>query len=139
LLSCETASLPARAGIEETEIDRKRLGALGEKMAADFLRKRGHRILERNYRCREGEVDIVALHGDTLVFVEVRTRTGGDFGTPEESITAIKKDRLVTAALRYLQDHRDLPSYWRIDLVAVELDQQGRPSRIEVVENAVTG
>ncbi len=120
-------------------MDRKRLGDAGEKLAVRFLKKRGYRVLERNYRCREGEVDIVARHKDCLVFVEVRTRTGSDFGTPEESVTPVKKDRLVTTALTYLQTHGNLPADWRIDLVAVEMDAKGKPSRIELIENAVTG
>lgn len=120
-------------------MDRKRLGELGENIAAKFLKKRGYKLIERNYRCREGEVDIIARHKDCLVFVEVRTRTGSTFGSPEESVTAVKKDRLITAALTYLQTHRDLPSDWRIDMVAVELDSRGKPSRVEVIENAVTG
>jgi len=60
-----------------------------------------------------------------LVFEEVRTRTGSDFGTPEESLTVAKKERLVSLALAYLQTHRDLPSLFRFDVVAVELDQRG--------------
>ncbi|MEW6034735.1 MAG: YraN family protein [Chloroflexota bacterium] len=120
-------------------MDRKQLGALGEKLAADLLKKRGYRILERNYRCREGEIDIVARQGDCLVFVEVRTKTGGGFGSPEESVTAAKKGKLVTAALSYLQGHRGPPADWRIDMVAVELGPGGRPLRIEVIESAVEG
>jgi len=115
---------------------RKALGELGEKMAREYLKKKGYHILETNFRCREGEIDIVAQDKDYLVFVEVRTRTGSDFGTPEESLTAAKKERLVSLALAYLQTHRDLPSLSRFDVVAVELDQKGRVSRLELIQNA---
>ena len=115
---------------------RKALGELGEKLAREYLKKKGYHILETNFRCREGEIDIVAQDKDYLVFVEVRTRTGSDFGTPEESLTVAKKDRLVSLALAYLQTHRGLPSLFRFDVVAVELDQKGRVSRLELIQNA---
>ena len=73
---------------------RRDTGILGEKLAKDFLKKRGYNIRETNYRCPEGEIDIVARHKDYLVFVEVRTKTSLEFGSPEESITLTKKERL---------------------------------------------
>ncbi len=118
---------------------RRDTGILGEKLAGDFLKKRGYRILETNYRCPQGEIDIVARHKDSLVFVEVRTRTSREFGSPEESITSAKKARLLASALHYQQMHHNLPQLWRIDVVVVELDQKGKPSRIELIENAVGG
>jgi putative endonuclease len=116
---------------------RKDTGILGEKLAKDFLRKRGYRILEANYRCSRGEIDLIARHKDYLVFVEVRTKRSQEFGTPEESITQTKKERLRAIAAHYRQTHDNLPQLWRIDVVAVELDQKGKPSRIELIENAV--
>ena len=116
---------------------RRETGILGEKLAGDFLKKRGYRILETNYRCPEGEIDIVARQGDSLVFVEVRAKSSLKFGSPEESITPAKKEKLRTTAYRYRQSHNNLPPLWRIDVVAVELDQRGRPSRIELIESAV--
>ncbi len=116
---------------------RKDTGALGEKLARDFLKKRGYHILETNYRYPEGEVDIVARHKDCLVFVEVRTKRSLEFGSPEESITKTKMEKLRVAAARYRQTHDNLPPTWRIDVVAIELDQRGKPSRIELIENAV--
>ena len=116
---------------------RRDTGILGEKLARDFLKKRGYRILETNYRCPEGEIDIVAWHKDSLVFVEVRTKTSLEFGTPEESITPAKKERMRATAFYYRQTRGNLPLTWRIDVVAVELDQKRKPSRIELIENAV--
>ena len=119
-------------------MNRKALGALGEKRAGEFLKKRGYRIVETNFRCREGEIDIIARDGGYLVFVEVRTRTGSQFGTPEESITFAKKEKLTSVALAYLQTHRNLPSLWRFDVVAIEVGSDGQTTRIEVIQNAIS-
>ena len=110
---------------------------MGEKLARDFLKKRGYRILESNYRCPEGEIDIVTRHKDSLVFVEVRTKRSLEFGSPEESITPMKMEKLRTVAARYQQTHENLPALWRIDVVAVEMDQKDKLLRIELIENAV--
>jgi putative endonuclease len=116
---------------------RRETGILGEKLAKDYLKKRGYRIRESNYRCPEGEVDIIAEHNDYLVFVEVKTRRSLEFGSPEESITAEKRERLRAVAAHYQQTHDKLPQLWRIDVVAIELGPKNKPSRIELFENAV--
>ena len=116
---------------------RRDVGILGEKLARDFLEERGYRIRETNYRCPEGEIDIIARHEDFLVFIEVRTRKSLEFGSPEESITPAKMGRLRTVAARYRQSHDNLLPSWRIDVVAVELDYEDKISRIELIENAV--
>lgn len=110
---------------------------LGERLAADYLRRRGYDVIETNYRCPEGEIDIVARQGGDVVFVEVRTRRGQRFGTPEESVTSAKMEHLRLAAASYLAAHGDLAADWRIDFVAVELDERGKTSRISLIENAV--
>jgi len=118
-------------------VKRRDTGILGEKLAKDFLKKRGYRIWETNYRCPEGEIDIISKHKDFLVFIEVRTKKSLEFGSPEESITPTKMGKLRAVASHYQQTHSNLPPLWRIDVVAVELDQEGKPSRIELIENAV--
>jgi len=118
-------------------MNRRDTGIMGEKLARDFLKKRGYHILETNYRCPHGEIDIVAKHKDSLVFIEVRAKRSTEFGSPEESITPAKKEKIKATAYHYQQNHDDLPSLWRIDVVAVELDQKGKPSRIDLIENAV--
>ncbi|MFO7712676.1 MAG: YraN family protein [Dehalococcoidia bacterium] len=118
-------------------MDRQEVGKLGEQIAHRYLKKRGYRIREKGFRCRHGEIDIIAQKKDCIVFVEVRARTGLDFGTPEESLTRAKKRRLIASALTYTSTHQDLPAQWRIDVVAIELDDQGRTRRIELIENAV--
>ncbi len=116
---------------------RSESGSIGERIAADFLRKKGYRIRETNFRCRVGEIDIVAEKDGYLVFIEVRTKTSLGFGMPEESITAAKRERLVNAGLTYIAHHDNLPEVWRIDFVGVEMDQQGKVTRLELIENAV--
>jgi len=118
-------------------MDRQEVGKLGEKEARKFLKKRGYRIRETGFRCRHGEIDIVAQRKDWLVFVEVRTKSNLEFGTPEESITQAKKKKLISLALTYTSTHQDLPPLWRIDVVAIELDDKGKTNRIELIENAI--
>ncbi|MBI4336231.1 MAG: YraN family protein [Chloroflexi bacterium] len=112
------------------------LGKAGEAAACSYLVAHGWQVVERNYRCPWGEVDIVAQDGDTLVFVEVRTRQSKTFGTPQESVTAAKRQHLVAAAQHYLQE-RGLNTHWRIDLLAV-FAHQGRVSRVLHIPNAVS-
>jgi putative endonuclease len=117
---------------------RKEVGALGEKLAVNLLKGLGYEILQTNYRCRQGEIDIIAKQKECLVFVEVRTKKSVDFGTPEESITPAKRDKLISLANAYLQNLDIPPPLWRIDVVAVELTPEGRVHRLEHIENAVS-
>ena len=117
---------------------RKELGAAGEKLARNFLKKKGYRIRETNFRCREGEIDIIAERKGYLVFVEVRTKTSSGFGSPEESVTFAKKEKLIASALAYLNSHKNVPDNWRIDFVGIELDENSKATRIELIENAVS-
>ena len=117
---------------------RKRLGDFGERHAARALEGRGHIILARGWRCAAGELDLVTLDGDELVFVEVRTRRGETYGTPEESITGRKAARLLRLGDYFLQAHPEHDRrIWRIDLIAIVLDHAGRIVRTTHHENAV--
>lgn len=116
---------------------RRETGTLGENIACDFLGNNGYRIIERNFRCPGGEVDIIARREETLVFVEVRTKSSRWFGSPEESITPTKMERLRNVAAYYWQNRPNLPESWRIDVVAIEMNGRGRVLRIELIENAV--
>ena len=98
--SSDVTRMKARAG------DRGGLGRYGEEVAAAHLVAAGLTIVARNWRCREGEVDIVALDGDVLVMCEVKTRRGGGFGTPLDAVTPAKAARLRRLALRWLADQR---------------------------------
>ena len=116
---------------------RHALGKLGEELAAQHLQQHGYVILERNYRCQNGEVDIIAQDGQRLAFVEVRTRRGSAFGTPEESITPTKQTRLATVARNYLEEKELGEIDWGIDVVAVEFRPDGVLLRIGLIRNAV--
>ncbi len=116
---------------------RKETGNLGEQLAQAYLKKHGFRIIETNYLCTFGEIDIISKKGDTLVFTEVRSKTGDEFGTPEESVTPAKQARLRKSAARYLQTHPKLPELWRIDVIAIELAVDGSVKRLDLIENAV--
>lgn len=118
---------------------RQRLGRWGEQVAATQLEAEGYAILERNWRGDAGEVDLVARHGETIVFVEVKTRRGRGYGAPEQALTARKAERLQQLGIQYIIDHDLDGSAWRIDLVAVELDSQGKMLRCEHIPNAVLG
>lgn len=119
---------------------RRGLGARGETIAAGYLRHQGYTILDRNWRCPRGELDLIAKEGETLAFVEVRTRRGLRSGpTPEESITPAKQRKLIELAQLYLQAQGLEDVDWRIDVVAVEMDGQGRLQRVELIRDAVTG
>ena len=107
-----------------------RRGVPAESLAAAFLEQQGLSILERNYRCRFGEIDLVAASGPVLVFVEVRARSSEDFGGAAGSITGAKRRKLVAAARHYLASHR--VEQCRFDVVLV----RGRPERIEWLANA---
>jgi putative endonuclease len=114
---------------------RNQTGKQGEEVAAAYLTGQGYKLLCRNWRCQVGELDLVVEDGERLVFVEVRTRRGVRFGTPEESITAAKQARLIELAQRYLQETDSLDQPWRIDVVTVKLGP-GLPD-VNHIKNAV--
>lgn len=116
---------------------RHTLGQVGEALAARELERRGYHLLERNWRCPIGEIDLVAEKEGALVFVEVRTRRGSQRGTPLESVTPAKQAKLIELAQTYCQERAVGDRDWRIDVVAVEMSPRGRLLRIDVVENAV--
>jgi len=118
--------------------DRKGLGRHGEDLAARHLAGKGYEIVEHNWRCESGELDLVVRDGECLAFVEVRTRRGQAMGSPEESVTPKKQARLVALGEAYVQAH-DWAGPWRIDVVAIEMDARGRLRRLEHYENAVSG
>ncbi|GII58985.1 UPF0102 protein [Planotetraspora thailandica] len=97
-----------------------RLGRHGEQLAADFLHARGMRILARNWRCPEGEIDIIARDGDTIVIVEVKTRSGRSHGTAFEAVTEAKLARLRSLGRRWLESQPEWFDTLRIDVVALE-------------------
>jgi putative endonuclease len=105
------------------------LGSLGEDIAVAYLTDTGLRVLDRNWRCREGELDIVARDRDALVFCEVKTRRGVGFGHPVEAVTATKQRRLRTLGQRWLAAHDEHAPELRFDIVGV-LVRPGRPALV---------
>ena len=118
---------------------RQSLGKWGESVAARHLEEQGYHIVAHNWRCARGEIDLVAQAGDTLVFVEVKTRRGRAMGTPEEGVTRRKAQKLLTLGQYYLLEFDLEDADWRVDLVAVELDTSGKLLRCEHIPNAVSG
>ena len=113
---------------------RQSLGELGETLACEELRRRGYAILERRYRTRYGEIDIVARHGDVLVFVEVKARAGEAFGTGAEAVTRYKQRRVAQMAADFLVRRRLQDRPCRFDVVSIAVGESG--SRIEVIPGA---
>jgi len=103
------------------------LGAYGERVAAAHLRSLGMVVLARNWRCRFGEVDLVARDGSTLVFCEVKTRTSSTHGTPVEAVVGRKATRLRRLAAHFLEVHDVQPTAVRIDVVSVVVPARGAP------------
>ena len=117
---------------------RQGLGSTGERLAREHLVRHGYAIVATNVRFPGlGELDIVAREGDTLVFVEVRTRRGEGYGSPEESLTDAKRDRLASLAEAWLQANHEEASRWRVDLAAVQMNVHGRVERLEIVRDVV--
>lgn len=117
--------------------DRQQLGSRGEGLAAAYLARQGYRVLARNHRGSLGELDLVVQDGPETVFVEVKTRVGRSDTAPEESVSPSKVARLARLAEAYLADQHREEAMWRIDVVAVLLDRDGRLVRLDHLRNAV--
>jgi len=113
----------------------QRVGAQGEETAVAYLSGLRYRIVERNFRCKGGEVDIVARDGKTLVFVEVKARRNMNYGPPQLAVTPFKQRQISKAALTWLAKHRQLDALARFDVIAV-LFADGCEPRIEHIRNA---
>ncbi len=117
---------------------RRAFGDLAERLAVQHLLAKGYLVRECNVRTRFGEIDIVAQHGDTLAFVEVKARRGDSRGTALESLPLSKQRRLVALAEAYGQDRDDLPEQRRIDVIALDLTPDGRLLSLRHVEGAIS-
>lgn len=113
---------------------RQSLGKLGEDLACQELERRGYAILARRYRRRGGELDIVARDGQTIVFIEVKTREGCEFGAGAESVTVFKRRRMANVAPDYMVRHQLVECRCRFDVVSIDMSEQ-KP-RIELYQNA---
>lgn len=103
------------------------LGVTGEQLAADYLEDRGLRIIDSNWRCRAGEIDLVALEGNDLVVVEVKTRSSRRYGDPLEAVSLAKARRLRTLAVMWAREHHHVPGLLRIDAVGIVMERGSLP------------
>ncbi|MBM4287837.1 MAG: YraN family protein [Deltaproteobacteria bacterium] len=114
--------------------DRRQLGQAGEALAAEALKNRGYKILTRNYRAPCGEIDLIARHGDTLVFIEVKLRRSGTYGAASEAITGTKRRRISRSAQFYLRKHGSLDMKVRFDVVTIDFTR-GQPE-VDIIPGA---
>ena len=114
--------------------DNREKGTRGEDIAASCLRKEGYRIVERNYRCRHGEIDIVTMDAGEVVFVEVKSRRSDRFGSPEEAVGTIKQKKISKVALNYLHEKGLTDHNARFDIVAISYLPEG--NRVKIIKNA---
>lgn len=105
-------------------------GESGERLASALLLREGYRILERNYRCRQGEIDIIAEEGEVLVFVEVRSRRSDAYGDPLETVDFVKQSRITHAARHYLAAQRKMDRQVRFDVVGIVYSPQTRTTLV---------
>jgi len=113
---------------------KKELGKKGEEVAVQFLKKKGYRIIERNYTCRLGEMDVIAKEKDTFAFIEVKTRTTTTFGPPQLAVDSSKQNQLSKVALHFLKEKRLEDVKARFDVVAILLGPKGE--EIELIKDA---
>ncbi len=102
---------------------KKFLGRAGEVKAAEFLKKAGYKILEKNFRTHIGEIDVIALDNDYIVFVEVKTRMDDAFGAPSEAVTLKKREKYFKVATEYLLKEGKMDSPCRFDVIEIENGQ----------------
>lgn len=114
-----------------TRID---IGKRGETLAISFLKKNGYRIIESNFRCRYGEIDIIAQEGKTVAFIEVKTKTSNRFGSPTQAIDSRKQRQVSKTALAYISQKRLTNYSARFDVVGINI--KGSNSEIELIKNA---
>jgi putative endonuclease len=112
----------------------QRFGKKSERLAADYLKRKGYQILETNYRSKVGEIDIIAREKGTIVFVEVKARSSNRFGSPKGAVTPAKQRKISMAALDYLKRSGQADASARFDVVAI--DTAAGKTEIEVVKNA---
>lgn len=114
---------------------RQRLGNKGEDAVARYLKKKGYKILIKNYRCKLGEIDLIAQDGADLVFIEVKTRSGLGYGSPAAAVNAKKQRQICRTAQYYLAEYRLFDTPARFDVISVLLDA-AKDYRIDQIKNA---
>lgn len=113
---------------------KRQIGDLGERLAKNYLMRKGYKIIDTNFHSRFGEIDLIVQNKqdkfNPLVFIEVKTRTSNNFGSPEESVDALKKSKIVKTIINYLEQKNIMTDDWQVDIVAVDLFMPDRKARI---------
>lgn len=116
----------------------KEIGNIGEVIAKDYLLSQGYEILNRNYRCPKGEIDIIAKEQDVIIFVEVKTRTNTKYGQPFEAVDRRKLQRLYTISQFYIYENKLNQYKYRFDIVSINLNQSGNThASISLIKNVI--
>jgi putative endonuclease len=115
---------------------RQRFGAWGEKLAEEYLERKGYVVLARNIRTPYGEIDLLVRQEATLVFVEVKARSTRAYGLPEDSLTWRKQAHILDSSRYYLQEHPEYTEDWRVDVIAIQKKPGDEPAEIIHFENA---
>ena len=122
---------------------RRKLGDLGEKLAGEYLEKRGYEIIERNYQKKCGEIDLIVRKNEIIIFVEVKTRTESEnknkeYNPPEEAVNFSKQRKIIKTAQLYLFENRySGKTDWQIDVIAIKINSQTRRASLKHIKNAV--
>ncbi|MFA6255368.1 MAG: YraN family protein [Patescibacteria group bacterium] len=114
--------------------DKLQLGQLGERLAAEYLTKKGYQIIAKNYSTRGGEIDLICQKDKVIHFIEVKTRTNQKFGWPEEAVTDEKLEKIIMASEKYCQEY-DLNSEWQIDIISILINQATRIAELRHLKN----
>lgn len=117
---------------------KREVGSRGEQLAVKFLKKNGYKILQRNYRCKIGEIDIICYDHGAIVFVEAKTRYSSSYGPPELSVTEAKKRRIVKVAMHYVAEKKIVGRDFRFDVVSVFYTPMKKYPVITLFKNAFT-
>jgi putative endonuclease len=119
------------------QLTRKQLGAIGEELAWKYLEGLHYELIEKNWRCRTGEIDLIVKDGSFLVFVEVRTRSGSlQFGTPQESVNAKKQQQVMETAQFYVHRYQKQQLQLRFDVMSIITTKSGDQVSLDHLENA---
>lgn len=119
---------------------RQTLGALGEKVAQEYLERLGYKKVAQNWHAgRYGEIDLIMIDGNELVFVEVKTRASADFGYPEQAVNIFKQKKLIGAAQAFLSQHPQLPTIPRFDVIAILLSTGNKITDIKHYKRLIFG
>ncbi|MEK7167235.1 MAG: YraN family protein [Patescibacteria group bacterium] len=116
--------------------EKRKIGNLGEKIAKQYFKKQGYKIIKQNFTNRMGEIDLIVKDKDQFVFVEVKTRTNQNFGYPEESIDSRKQSKIIRTAQNFLFEKKIFSENYRFDVISIELNQSTQKAIIKHIKDA---